>query len=163
MSSLPHYTQNISDIFVSGGTLRLLRMFPASSQKLSESKMSNLSGIYLFILIQELWKTNASTNKSKSLGQSWIVNFQAKYCNPPARNFIGEKLLECLQRRCRFDFQGCEFISSSSDSLVNHEQRCSFRPTDFKIIKKHNLYNSSRNYEMCIVEILQLLSRITVR
>jgi len=87
---------------------------------------------------------------------------QAKYCNPPARNFIAEKLLDCLLRRCRFDFLGCEFISSSSETLVNHEQRCTFRPIDFKIIKKLNLHNLSRNTEMCIAEILQLLSQITI-
>ena len=59
--------------------------------------------------------------------------------------------------------KGCEFISSSSETLVNHEQRCTFRPTDFKIIKKLNLHNLSRNTEMCIAEILQLLSQITIR
>ena len=46
---------------------------------------------------------------------------QAKYCNPPARNFLAEKLLECLERPCRFDYQGCEFSSKSSEVLVRHE------------------------------------------
>ena len=57
---------------------------------------------------------------------------QAKYCNPPARNFLAEKLLECVNRNCRFDFQGCDFVCKSSEALLSHEYQCAHKPRDFK-------------------------------
>ena len=88
---------------------------------------------------------------------------QAKYCNPPARNFIAEKLLECVDKPCRFDFQGCEFRSQKSDILVNHERQCSHKPADFHLIQKPNFGPSSRTpSEAYIVEILQACLQLCV-
>jgi len=83
---------------------------------------------------------------------------QAKYCNPPARNFLAEKLLESLNRGCRFDYQGCDFSSRSSESLVAHECHCTHRPNDFKMTRKINFPLSYRNTEVDLIQSLLQLS-----
>lgn len=88
---------------------------------------------------------------------------QAKYCNPPARNFIAEKLLEYIERHCRFDFKGCEFKTKNCVNLVDHEHNCSYRPSDFKLLRKHNIPTNNRHHtELYIVEILRSMLQLTV-
>ena len=88
---------------------------------------------------------------------------QAKYCNPPARNFLAEKLLECVNRNCRFDFQGCDFVCKSSEALLSHEYQCAHKPRDFKLLKRHTLASVDRGQaEVFLVEILQSLLHLTI-
>ena len=83
---------------------------------------------------------------------------QAKYCNPPARNFLAEKLLECLERSCRFDYLGCDFTCKSSESLLRHEFDCPHRPSDFARTRKIHFPLSCRHSEADLVQSLLQLS-----
>jgi len=86
---------------------------------------------------------------------------QAKYCNPPTRNFLAEKLIECVRRTCRFDFHGCDFSISDSDSLISHETTCQFRPKGFKVPKKVS-NEPDRHFEVFIIDLLQNLVQLTL-
>lgn len=44
------------------------------------------------------------------------------------RDFFAEKVLEHLERRCRYELFDCEFKSRSSDALVLHETVCDHKP-----------------------------------
>jgi len=44
------------------------------------------------------------------------------------RDFFAEKLLELLERKCRFEVFGCEFACKVSSDLVEHERTCSSKP-----------------------------------
>ena len=83
---------------------------------------------------------------------------QAKYCNPPTRNFLAEKLLESVERDCRFDYQGCDFSSKNSEALTRHEAECSHRPSDFKMTRKINFSLLCRHSEVDLVQSLLQLS-----
>ena len=90
---------------------------------------------------------------------------QAKYCNPPARNFLAEKLLECVNRTCRFDFRGCNFSSKISDTLISHEQQCAHKTRDFEQMKRHNLTGvepGRHQADLWLVEVLQSLLQLTI-
>ena len=90
---------------------------------------------------------------------------QAKYCNPPARNFLAEKLLECVNRNCRFDFRGCDFSSKSSDTLMSHEQQCVHKTRDFQQLKRHQLTCGEpgrHQAEVWLVEVLQSLLQLSI-
>ena len=90
---------------------------------------------------------------------------QAKYCNPPARNFLAEKLLECVEKRCRFDFRGCDYMSRDCDHLTKHEDQCEFKPKDFHLVKKPNfLSNSSSTSQrgVYVVEIIQACVQLSI-
>ena len=90
---------------------------------------------------------------------------QAKYCNPPARNFLAEKLLECVNRKCRFDFRGCDFSSKVSDTLMSHEQQCAHKTRDFQQLKRHQLACGEPGRpqaEVWLVEVLQSLLQLTI-
>jgi len=43
------------------------------------------------------------------------------------RDFFAEKLLELLERKCRFEVDGCDFISKVSVDLVEHERNCPWK------------------------------------
>eukprot|EP00090_Calanus_glacialis_P036499 TRINITY_DN62360_c0_g1_i1.p1 TRINITY_DN62360_c0_g1~~TRINITY_DN62360_c0_g1_i1.p1 ORF type:complete len:485 (+),score=27.80 TRINITY_DN62360_c0_g1_i1:141-1595(+) len=86
---------------------------------------------------------------------------QAKYCNPPTRNLLAEKLLECVHRTCRFDFLGCDFSDWGSDSLIAHETACQFRPKGFKVPKKLSA-EPDRHFEVFIIDLLQNLVQLTL-
>eukprot|EP00092_Neocalanus_flemingeri_P000349 GFUD01000371.1.p1 GENE.GFUD01000371.1~~GFUD01000371.1.p1 ORF type:complete len:535 (+),score=51.63 GFUD01000371.1:140-1606(+) len=86
---------------------------------------------------------------------------QAKYCNPPARNFLAEKLLNCVQRTCRFDFHGCDFVISDSEALIAHETACQFRPKGFKVPKKVEAA-PDRHFEVFLIDLLQNLVQLTI-
>jgi len=86
---------------------------------------------------------------------------QAKYCNPPTRNFLAERLIECIDRSCRFDFRGCDSRFTDSSSLTSHEALCPYRPKGFKVPKKE-LSEPGRNTEIFILELLQYLVQLTL-
>jgi len=86
---------------------------------------------------------------------------QAKYCNPPTRNFLAEKVIECVRRTCRFDFHGCDFSVSDSSSLVSHETTCQFRPKGFKVPKRVS-NEPDRHFEIFIIDLLQNLVHLTL-
>lgn len=44
------------------------------------------------------------------------------------RDFFAEKLLELLERKCRFEIFGCSFSSKASSTLVEHESSCACKP-----------------------------------
>jgi len=44
------------------------------------------------------------------------------------RDFFAEKLLELLERKCRFEVFGCEFACKVSNDLVEHERTCPSKP-----------------------------------
>jgi len=44
------------------------------------------------------------------------------------RDFFAEKVLDKLERKCRFELFDCEFSTSSSDALVEHETQCEQKP-----------------------------------
>ena len=44
------------------------------------------------------------------------------------RDFFAEKLLEHVERRCRYQHFGCEERHKNSDTLVEHENNCDFKP-----------------------------------
>ena len=90
---------------------------------------------------------------------------QAKYCSPPARHFLAEKLLECVNRKCRFDFRGCDFSSKISETLMTHEQQCAHRTRDFQPFKRQNLTcmgPGRQQAEVWLVEVLQSLLQLTI-
>ena len=90
---------------------------------------------------------------------------QAKYCSPPARNFLAEKLLECVTRNCRFDFRGCDFSSKISDTLMTHEQQCDHKTRDFQQFKRQNLTCVApvrHQAEVWLLEVLQSLLQLTI-
>jgi len=86
---------------------------------------------------------------------------QAKYCNPPTRNYLAEKLIECVRRTCRFDFHGCSFSISDSHSLISHEINCQFRPKGFKVPKRVS-NEPDRHFEIFIIDLLQNLVQLTL-
>jgi len=86
---------------------------------------------------------------------------QAKFCNPPTRNFLAEKLIECVKRTCRFDFHGCEFAIRDSNSLISHEVTCQFRPKGFKVPKKVS-NEPDRHFEIFLIDLLQNMVQLTL-
>ena len=148
MSRVFDHTENIPDIPVSSWSLRLLRVFPQVSNITQSCDWSHFKPF---------------SRLPRNYRSRRCPICQAKYCNPPARNFIAEKLLECIERHCRFDFQGCEFKTKSCENLVDHEHNCSHRPPDFKLLRRHNLPTNYRHQsELVIVEILQSLLQLTI-
>ena len=51
-----------------------------------------------------------------------------KYRSCLTRDFFAEKLLEHLERKCRFQHFGCDQSFKDSSRLVEHESFCDFKP-----------------------------------
>jgi len=46
------------------------------------------------------------------------------------RSIFAEKILETVEKRCRYELDGCDFKSRNSDHLLEHEGDCTCRPSD---------------------------------
>jgi len=61
------------------------------------------------------------------------------------RDFFAEKLLELVERRCRYEVDGCDFISRVSLDLVEHESTCHWKQT--LQVRRRKRKESSSNQE----------------
>ena len=68
-----------------------------------------------------------------------------KYRSCLTRDFFAEKLLEHLERRCRYQHFGCDSRFKDSEELVSHEASCPFKPPD--IVQKKKRKQSDDNHE----------------
>ena len=61
-----------------------------------------------------------------SLSRCPICNI--KYRKILMQDFFAEKLLELLERKCRYEIFGCDFCTKVSSDLVEHETTCQSKP-----------------------------------
>jgi len=61
------------------------------------------------------------------------------------RDFFAEKLLELLDRKCRFEVFGCEYMSKVSSELVEHEKNCENKPA--QPVRRRKRKDSTSNQE----------------
>ena len=78
-----------------------------------------------------------------SLARCPICNI--KYRKILTRDFFAEKLLELLERKCRYEIFGCDFSTKVSAHLVEHETSCLSKPP--LPVKRKNKKESTSNNE----------------
>ena len=61
------------------------------------------------------------------------------------QDFFTEKLLELLERKCRYEIFGCDFYTKVSSDLVEHETTCQSKPP--VPVKRWNKKESNSNNE----------------
>lgn len=65
-----------------------------------------------------------------------------KYRSCLTRDFFAEKLLEHLERKCRYQHFGCDQSSKDSSRLVEHESLCDFKP-ELPVVRKRRKQSNS--------------------
>ena len=61
------------------------------------------------------------------------------------QDFFAEKLLELLERKCRYEIFGCDCYTKVSSDLVEHETTCQSKPP--VPVKRWNKKESNSNNE----------------
>ena len=61
------------------------------------------------------------------------------------QDFFAEKLLELLERKCRYEIFGCDCCTKVSSDLVEHETSCHRKPP--VPVKRRNKKESNYNNE----------------
>jgi len=61
------------------------------------------------------------------------INYRQK---EDTRNFFVEKILDSLERNCRFELFDCDYSTCDSKQLVNHEKTCSKKPELYEDLRK---------------------------
>jgi len=79
-----------------------------------------------------------------SLSRCPICNI--KYRKILTRDFFAEKLLELLDRKCRYEIFGCDFYTKLSSDLVDHETSCQCKPP-MPVKRRHKKESNSNNDE----------------
>ena len=53
---------------------------------------------------------------------------RGSFNRPATRNFLAEKLLKTIDKRCRYEVMGCRYFAKNSEKLAEHEGLCELRP-----------------------------------
>ena len=55
-----------------------------------------------------------------------------------SRNFFAEKILDKLERKCRYELFNCDFFTCDSQDLLNHEHICDKKPILSDLLKQED-------------------------
>ena len=55
-----------------------------------------------------------------------------------SRNYFAEKILDKLERKCRYELFDCDFFTCDSQDLLNHEQICDKKPILSDLLKQED-------------------------
>ena len=81
------------------------------------------------------------------LGHNICLECKPKLSNCPickekykkgSRNYFAEKILDKLERKCRYELFDCDFLTCDSQDLLNHEQICDKKPTLPDLLKQED-------------------------